>query len=141
MSHPKYRPEEVLCIGSNPKSRSTVRTYYLAWRKTKDLPNRCDNPLCKFHIKPLVWNRKPLTPILDHVSGNSLDNSPGNLRLLCPNCDSQNETRGGGNIGRIQKRGEFGYEVQNRNGTRGAHVFASAAQVQVLPAEGTAHVE
>ncbi len=39
-----------------------------------------------------VWNAKPLTFILDHISGDSTDNTRKNLRLVCSNCDSQLDT-------------------------------------------------
>jgi hypothetical protein len=52
---------------------------------------------------PWVWNGKPLKPILDHKEGNNTDNYPNMLRLLCPNCESQLDTRGGRNKGRIEK--------------------------------------
>lgn len=35
------------------------------------------------------WNNQPLTLILDHINGQSNDWSITNLRLVCPNCDSQ----------------------------------------------------
>lgn len=35
------------------------------------------------------WQNKPIVLILDHINGNPYDNSPKNLRLVCPNCDSQ----------------------------------------------------
>lgn len=41
---------------------------------------------------PPVWNDEPLTFILDHINGNHDDNSPENLRFICPNCDSQLDT-------------------------------------------------
>ena len=31
------------------------------------------------------------------------DNRPKNLRLLCPNCNSQQETHGGGNKGKVEQ--------------------------------------
>lgn len=37
---------------------------------------------------------------LDHINGDSSDNSPRNLRLLCPNCHSQTETYKGRNHGK-----------------------------------------
>jgi hypothetical protein len=35
------------------------------------------------------WNGLPLVFVLDHVDGNSSDNSRANVRLICPNCDTQ----------------------------------------------------
>jgi len=36
-----------------------------------------------------VWNGMPLSLIVDHIDGNSDNHSPINLRLVCPNCNSQ----------------------------------------------------
>lgn len=38
------------------------------------------------------WNGKPMTLELDHINGDSNDNSLENLRILCPNCHSQTPT-------------------------------------------------
>ena len=35
------------------------------------------------------WQGKSLTLIVDHIDGKSKNNSLDNLRLVCPNCDSQ----------------------------------------------------
>jgi hypothetical protein len=78
---------------------------------------RCDNSECHFHTNPLVWNGKPLTPILDHIDGVNTDNRPERLRLLCPNCNSQLGTHGGGNRGRIEKSAG-GYAKVSRDGRR-----------------------
>lgn len=44
-----------------------------------------------------VYNNKPLTLTVDHIDGDSDNNFPNNLRLLCPNCHSQTETYKGRN--------------------------------------------
>jgi hypothetical protein len=61
------------------------------------------------------------------------DNTPENLRLLCPNCDAQNtETRGGANAGRIEVLQGGTYHVRNRDGTQDA--FAKGARFNVSTA-------
>jgi hypothetical protein len=46
------------------------------------------------------WQGNPIALELDHIDGNSSNNIPVNLRLLCPNCHSQTETFKGKNRGR-----------------------------------------
>jgi len=36
-----------------------------------------------------VWLGVPLAFVLDHIDGDPTNNRPENLRLVCPNCDSQ----------------------------------------------------
>lgn len=48
-----------------------------------------------------TWNNTPLTLQLDHIDGNSDNNLPNNLRLLCPNCHSQTKTFSGRNCGKV----------------------------------------
>lgn len=38
------------------------------------------------------WNDKPIVFILDHIDGHASNNCRENLRLICPNCDSQLDT-------------------------------------------------
>ena len=38
------------------------------------------------------WLDKPISLELDHIDGNSSNNNPVNLRMLCPNCHSQTPT-------------------------------------------------
>ena len=42
-------------------------------------------------MKP-EWNGKELVFILDHIDGHASNNSRDNLRMICPNCDSQLDT-------------------------------------------------
>jgi ssDNA-binding Zn-finger/Zn-ribbon topoisomerase 1 len=38
------------------------------------------------------WRDKPLTLELEHIDGDSSNNSRENLKILCPNCHSQTDT-------------------------------------------------
>jgi len=50
-----------------------------------------------------TWNDEPITLVVDHIDGNAGNNMPDNLRLLCPNCNSQTPTFGGRNKGHGRK--------------------------------------
>lgn len=39
-----------------------------------------------------VWNNQPLMLQVDHHDGNNQNNTPENLRFLCPNCHTQTPT-------------------------------------------------
>jgi 5-methylcytosine-specific restriction endonuclease McrA len=45
-----------------------------------------------------TWNGKPLVMVMDHRNGVNNDHRIGNLRMLCPNCNSQTETFAGRNV-------------------------------------------
>ena len=53
--------------------------------------NKCD--ICGI----TDWNGKPLSMRLDHLDGNSHNHKLENLKMICPNCDSQTETYCGRN--------------------------------------------
>jgi 5-methylcytosine-specific restriction endonuclease McrA len=70
-------------------TRLTIRKLLI---KTKG--NQC--AVCSL---PGIWHGKPITMIVDHEDGNASNNLPSNLRLLCPNCNSQTPTFCGRNKG------------------------------------------
>ena len=52
------------------------------------------------------WNGKPINLEIDHEDGNPYNDSPSNLRWICPNCHSQTPTYRGKNRGngRVERR-------------------------------------
>lgn len=132
----KLSSQEVLRYSPGIDRRGTVRRHYDEWRLQNGIPQRCDITDCQFHANPLIWNNKPLTLILDHIDKCRDNNIPENLRLLCPNCDSQLDTKGGRNKNRIQNKDEHGYETVHRDGRQDATLFpqgvSSTAQVGKL---------
>jgi hypothetical protein len=57
----------------------------------------------------LEWNELPMPIELDHIDGNSENNSLSNLRLICPNCHAQTDTYKGKNkgMGRYKRRERY----------------------------------
>ena len=55
-----------------------------------------ENKCARCH-RPPVWEEAPLVLRLDHINGVNNDNRIENLRLICPNCDSQLPTFAGRN--------------------------------------------
>lgn len=47
-----------------------------------------------------TWQGEPLVFVLDHVDGDAENNRRDNLRMVCPNCDSQLPTYKSRNRGR-----------------------------------------
>jgi hypothetical protein len=56
-----------------------------------------------------IWNNKQLIMILDHKNGIYNDNRIENLRMLCPNCNSQQDTFCRGVIRKVDK------QIKNQN--------------------------
>ena len=58
-----------------------------------------------------TWHNKDLVLQLDHIDGDSDNNYPINIRLLCPNCHSQTENFGskgqGSRYKKITKRNSY----------------------------------
>jgi hypothetical protein len=101
----KRSVSNVLRYSNRQKRDPSVPRRYKKWLLERGEPFCCAIETCGLH-KPgkgkLTWNGKDLGLIVDHINGVWKDSSPQNLRLLCPNCDSQQrETRGGANRGRV----------------------------------------
>lgn len=68
--------------GVNTTLRNCIRDYIFDEQHEK-----CD--ICGIGNE---WHGKKLQFILDHIDGNASNNTRENLRLICPNCDSQLST-------------------------------------------------
>lgn len=66
-------------IGVSTTLRGCIRQYIL------DDQDGC----CAICGMSNIWNGKGLNFILDHIDGDASNNFRYNLRLICPNCDSQ----------------------------------------------------
>ena len=73
------------------------------------LENKCNE--CGMSNK---WNGKELVLVLDHSNGINNDNRLSNLRLLCPNCNSQTSTFAGRNGNGLGKCVDCGKAVSKR---------------------------
>lgn len=73
----------------NQKIPKSIKEYLLAEQNFK----------CSICGMSNNWNNKQIIFICDHIDGNSQNNKKENLRLICPNCDSQLETFKGRNRG------------------------------------------
>ena len=80
----------------NYKVSTTIRGVYRRYLYEQQ-DNKC--AICGIDN---IWNDKELNFILDHIDGDASNSSRGNLRLICPNCDSQLPT----------------YKSRNRNSAR-----------------------
>lgn len=120
----KLTSDKVLIYRNGRRNQSTVKKHYIEWRNSQNppLPYRCDNTECMFFTHSIFWNGKPINLILDHINGVCGDNRPHNLRFLCPNCNSQQPTNGGGNKGRVQQSESF-YTLLNDVGQKTNHHF------------------
>ncbi len=89
--HVPARPlEELLVDGSYVQNKSLKKRLLNAGL----LEKKCYMEGCSIRDE---WNGKPIVLRLDHKNGKNNDNRLPNLRLLCPNCDSQLETYCGRN--------------------------------------------
>ena len=70
---------------------------------------------CAICGMPNSWNDQELKFVLDHIDGDASNSSKDNLRLVCPNCDSQLPTFKSRNKNSARnKRKEFLHETVER---------------------------
>ena len=94
------------CSGDAKKKRSIER-----WLSGEKMPHRGNirewlaeqNGYKCNHCGLSDWQNKPITLWVDHIDGNATNNKPDNFQLICPNCDSQQDTFGGKNYGKGRK--------------------------------------
>ena len=77
------------------------------------------NNQCAICGIPREWNGLPINFILDHIDGDASHNKEDNLRLICPNCDSQLPTykSRNKNSARTHRKNYMGNEPDRRAGT------------------------
>ena len=107
----EYKIDTSHFIKGNPKGRtlkisldkitvvdSTYNRYHLKKRLLNEgyIKNKCE--ICGLEG---WWNGEPIIMILDHINGIHNDHRIENLRMLCPNCNSQQPTFAGKNQNRL----------------------------------------
>lgn len=65
---------------------------YYSPRAYKHFILKEQNGKCSICEMENIWNYKSIVFILDHIDGDPYNNKRENLRLICPNCDSQLDT-------------------------------------------------
>ena len=66
-------------MGVDTTIRGAIREYLY-----KEQDNKC--AICGLDNE---WNGMQLNFVLDHIDGDASNSAPSNVRLVCPNCDSQ----------------------------------------------------
>lgn len=82
----RLRPEQVLRVRAAGSYREDAKRLRRALTEI-GVPEICEQCSCG-----TTWQGRPLRLIVDHRSGDWLDNRPENLRFLCPNCHAQTPT-------------------------------------------------
>lgn len=83
---------EILVESSNYANRASLKRRLLKEGLLEEICAECG--------LPPEWHEKKLVLVLDHINGVRDDHRLENLRLLCPNCNSQQPTFAGRNIGK-----------------------------------------
>jgi hypothetical protein len=80
----KSIPLEQVMVMNSSYDRGSLKKRLI---KNKIIENKCD--VCG---QLPEWNNTVLIMVLDHINGDNKDHRIENLRLLCPNCNSQQNT-------------------------------------------------
>lgn len=80
-SNEKYKD---FLLNNEKYCRENYDPGHFKWRFLEEQDHKCD--ICK--IEP-IWNDTQLVFVMDHIDGDASNNKRDNLRLVCPNCDSQ----------------------------------------------------
>jgi predicted nucleic acid-binding Zn ribbon protein len=89
----KRNDSEIFCENSKV-ARVVVKRRYL----------KSNRNICSICGQLPEWLNKKLVMVLDHINGIKNDNRLVNLRLLCPNCNSQTATFSGRNVSKLKNR-------------------------------------
>jgi len=87
----KLLPEQVLILGNSQQARVPARVL----RRCLLEIGRVE--VCEKCNIGSAWQGQMLRLHIDHIDGSSWNNTPENLRFLCPNCHSQTATFGSRN--------------------------------------------
>lgn len=79
-TYEKYKLDNSICYGV--QNMQNYKKHFL-----EEQNHKCD--ICGIID---TWNDQELVFVLDHIDGNADNNERNNLRLVCPNCDSQLDT-------------------------------------------------
>ena len=60
------------------------------------------------------WMGQPINLEVDHIDGDPYNNTPDNLRLICPNCHSQTHSFKGRNKGK-GRGSKTGWLIENQS--------------------------
>lgn len=95
---------------------------------------RCDAKGCDLNRKRNpVWAGTTLPLQVDHRFGNNRDHGFENLRLICPNCHSQQPTAGGKNRGRrvMHESGGHSWHSPYPDHKEDRHIVTRTAQIKL----------
>lgn len=104
LSFPPCHTQMVLANRKRAKPTSEIlkegSTYSRHSLKRRLLREGIKENVCELCGQKPQWMGKPLVMILDHANGDCRDNRVENLRMVCPNCNSQLPTHAGRNQGK-----------------------------------------